>query len=76
MEPQTEIMCHFIRGERLTVVSALRKYGTTELRRIVGRLNHRFFYRDHKMVEGVFLPGEKYKTYSLVDNVQQSFRLQ
>lgn len=67
--PQLEIMAHFLRGESLTVLQALRLYHTTELRRVISRINPELI-RDGKMIQGEKLNGEKFKTYRLVNTLQ------
>lgn len=42
-KPQREILRYFLLGGRLTVQKALRKFGTTELRKIVSRLKRKGF---------------------------------
>ena len=73
-KPQTEIMCAFIRGETLTVLDALKKYHTTELRRIVSRIN-KIFLPDNQMVLSFNIPGKKYKLYRLVKTNQMELQL-
>lgn len=40
-KPQREILRYFLLGGRLTVQKAFRKFGTTELRKIVSRLKRK-----------------------------------
>ena len=42
-KPQREILRYFLLGGRLTVQKAFRKFGTTELRKIVSRLKRKGF---------------------------------
>ena len=69
ISPQFEIFRHFVRGESLTVCEALTLYHTTELRKVVSRLNKDFF-KDGKQIFGTKIGDNKYKTYWLIDSAQ------
>lgn len=69
LRPQQEIELAFIRGEALTVVTAREKYHTTELRKVVTRLQKCFGWNgQHIHSEHIQGPGglhENFKTYWL-----------
>lgn len=69
MTPQQEILCHYLRGDSLTVVTARELYHTTELRRVNSRLNDELIPTG-KMIIGEFENGNNYKTYRLQKTVQ------
>jgi hypothetical protein len=69
MNPQSEILAHYLRGESLTVLEALRLYHSTELRRINSRINAELL-PEGKMIVGEFEPGQNYKRYWLVKTTQ------
>lgn len=69
MNPQSKILAHYVRGESLTVLEALRLYHTTELRRINSRINAELL-PEGEMIVGEFKPGQNYKRYRLVESTQ------
>ena len=72
--PQTEIYFHFLRGGSLSVLEALRLYHTTELRRIVSRLNKDFIH-DGKLITGEKENGENFKRYKLQNTLQMKLTI-
>lgn len=59
--PQTKILNALKAGRSLTVLTALRLYGTTELRRVVSRLR-----RDGWNIASDKVRGKTYNKYCLV----------
>ena len=65
--PQKEILEYFRVGRELTVIHALRLFHTTELRRIVSRLNK--ILAPELEIRGEFIGDNKFKTYKLWVNI-------
>jgi len=65
--PQKEILEYFRAGRELTVIHALRLFHTTELRRIVSRLNK--IIAPDLQIRGEYKDGDKFKTFKLWVNI-------
>lgn len=61
---QDEIRNYFLNGGKLTVLSCLKNFHTTELREIVCRINKGFIKKGKpERIVGHWLNNDKFKTY-------------
>lgn len=57
--PQREILAYLLKGGRLTVKTAWKKFGTSEFRRIVSRLKKKGYKFGSRWMEGTTPDGRQ-----------------
>ena len=58
-DPQREILAYLLKGGRLTVKTAWKKFGTSEFRRIVSRLKKKGYKFGSRWMEGTTPDGRQ-----------------
>lgn len=67
-DPQREILAYLLKGGRLTVKTAWKKFGTSEFRRIVSRLKKKGYKFGSRWMEGTTPDGRqvRFKEHFLI----------
>lgn len=63
--PQHDILQHYLNGGSLTVMECLRRFGTTELRRVNSRIKGDLAARGYRL-ESMRMPEQNHKRYWVV----------